>query len=115
MVVSAAVLALFNTPALGIHASALQPVHTGHSAGTSHQASPAVCLTVCTAVTLNRDKATDETEEDDTPQPPFYIQIQTSPLAALEEKHSEEARLAADREPPPGGSPAYIGLTVFRA
>jgi hypothetical protein len=117
-VVSLAVLTLFNVLALGLHAAALQPVHVGHSAGTSSlQTSSATCLTICTTATLNRDEIIDDTDkdEDDTPQPPFYIQFQDPPLIALVEKHGEEARLATDREPPPGGPPAYIGLTVFRA
>jgi hypothetical protein len=117
-VVSVAVVTLFNVLALGLHAAALQPVHVGHSAGTSsHQTSSTTCLTICTTATLNRNEIIDETDKDkdDTPQPPFYIQFQGPPLIALEKKHSEEARLATDREPPPGGQPAYIVLTVFRA
>ena len=103
---------------LGIHAAAAQTMNMGHSmGGASHQVSSSNCFTACTTATLRKDEFIKDTEkgEDDKPQPPFYVQFQASPLLALEEKHSQETRAAGDREPPPGGVPAYIGLTVFRA
>jgi len=85
--------------------------------GASHKVSSSNFSTDCTTATLHKDEFIKDTEkdEDDKPQPPFYVQFQTSPLLALEEKHSQETRAAGDRGPPPGGVPAYIGLTVFRA
>lgn len=103
---------------LGIHAAAAQTMNMGHSmGGASHQVSSSNCFTAYTTATLHKDEFIKDTEkdEDDKPQPPFYVQFQASPLLALEEKHSQETRAAGDREPPPGGVPAYIGLTVFRA
>ena len=103
---------------LGIHAAAAQTMNTGHSmGGASHQVSSSNCFTACTTATLHKDEFIKDTEkdEDDEPQPPFYVQFQASLLTALEEKHNQETRLAVSQEPPPDGVPAYIGLTVFRA
>lgn len=111
-------LTVLNVLSLGVHAIALQPTHTGHSTGaTHHQVSSSNCFTICTTATLHRDEVVNEVEkdEDDKPQPPSYVQFQSSPLLALENKHNQETRKAIDREPPPSGLPAYIGLTVFRA
>lgn len=115
--VSLVMLALLNVLALGIHAAALQPVHVGPLKGALHQTGAITCLTVCTTATNHKEEVVKDTDkdEDDALQPPFYIQFQTPPLIGLEEKHSKEARSAIDREPPLGGPPAYIGLTVFRA
>lgn len=109
-------LTVLSVLSLGIHAAAIQPM-TVHSMGSSHQSSSSNCFTICTTATLHKEEATKDTDkdEDDKPQPPFYVQFQASPLAALEEKHDQETRFAIDREPPPGGLPAYIALTVFRA
>lgn len=111
-------LSVLSVLSLGVNAAAVQTMNMGHSmGGVSHQASLSSCFTACTTATLHKEDVIKDTEkdEDDEPQPPFYVQFQTSPLLALEEKHSQETRAAGDREPPPGGVPAYIGLTVFRA
>lgn len=116
-VVSVFMLTVLSVLSLGIHAAASLPMNMGHSMGTSHATSSSNCLTVCTSATLYREdiiKATDK-DEDDEPQPPFYVQFRASSLSALEEQHAQETRVAIDREPPPGGVPAYIGLAVFRA
>ena len=117
-IVSVFMLSVLSVLSLGIHAAAVQTMNMGHSMGvTSHQASSSNCFTVCTTATLHKDEAVKDTDkdEDDTPQPPFYAQFQTSSLQALEEKHSQETKSAIDREPPPDGTPAYIKLAVFRA
>ena len=117
-IVSVFMLAVFSVLSLGIHAAATQTMNMGHSmSAASHQASSSNCFTACTTATLHRDEAVKDTvkDEDDTPQPPFYAQFQTSPLLALEEKHGQETRAALDREPPPDSTPAYIRLAVFRA
>lgn len=111
-------LSVLSVLSLGIHAAAVQTMNMGHSmGGASHQASSSGCFTACTTANINREEVIADVDknEDDKPQPPFYTQFQTSSLLAFEEKHSQEARIAIDREPPPGGVPAYIGLTVFRA
>jgi len=103
---------------LGAHASA-QPPQTDHAMrGMSHGASSSSnCITICTSTTFHKTKYINQTDEndDDEPQTPFYVQLLPSPLAAVEKGHSQETRLAMEREPPPGGPPAYIALTVFRA
>ena len=118
-VVSVFMLTVLSVLSLGIHAAALQPMSSmGHSmGGASHQTSSSSCFTACTTATLHKDGIIKETDkdEDDQPQPPFYVQFQTSPLLALEEKHGQETRAALDREPPPDSTPAYIRLAVFRA
>lgn len=111
-------LSVLSVLSLGIHAAAVQTMNMGHSmGGTYHQTSSSGCFTACTTATLHKEEAAKDVnkDEDDEPQPPFYVQLQTSPFAALEEQHNQEARSAIDREPPPGGVPAYIGLAVFRA
>lgn len=112
-------LTVLSVLSLGIHAAALQPMSSmGHSmGGASHQVSSSNCLTACTTTTLRKDEFIKDTEkdEDDKPQPPFYVQFQTSPLLAREKKHGQETRAALDREPPPDSTPAYIKLAVFRA
>lgn len=61
-----------------------------------HQTSSSSCFTACTTATLHKDEVIKEADkdEDDQPQPPFYVQFQTSPLLALEEKHGQETRAA---------------------
>lgn len=111
-------LTVLSVLSLGIHAAAAQTMNMGHSmGGVSHQVSSSNCFTACTTATLHKDEIIKETDkdEDDQPQPPFYVQFQTSPLLALEEKLSQETRAAGDREPPPDSTPAYIRLAVFRA
>ena len=109
-------LAVLNVLSLGIHAAAL-PMNMGHSMGVSHQVSSSNCFTICTTATLHKEEAIrdEDNDEDDKPQPPFYVQFQRSPLSWLKEQHGQEARFVADREPPPDDTPAYIKLTVFRA
>ncbi len=71
---------------LGIHAAAAQTMNMGHSmGGASHQVSSSNCFTACTTATLHKDEFIKDTEkdEDDKPQPPFYVQFQTSPLWPL--------------------------------
>jgi len=117
-IVSVFMLAVFSVLSLGIHAAATQTMNMGHSmSAASPQASSSNCFTACTTATLHRDEIVKDADkdEDDTPQPPFYTQFQTSSLLALEEKHSQETRSVIDREPPPDGTPAYIKLAVFRA
>lgn len=110
-------LAVLNVLSLGIHAAAVAPMSMGHAMGVSHQTSSSSCFTICTTATLHREEVVNDIErdEDDEPQPPFYIQFRSSLLVALEEQHNQETRSILDREPPPGGTPAYIGLGVFRA
>lgn len=110
-------LTVLSVLSLGIHTAAVQSTNVGHSMGASHPVSSSSCFTICTTATLHREEVINDTEkdEDDEPQPPFYVQFRTSPLAVLEEKHDRETRLAIDREPPPGRVPAHIALTVFRA
>lgn len=117
-VVSVFMLSVLSVLSLGVHAAAVQTMNMGHSmGGVSHQASLSSCFTACTTVTLHKEDVIKDTEkdEDDEPQPPFYVQFQASLLTALEEKHNQETRLAVSQEPHPDGVPAYIGLTVFRA
>lgn len=96
-----------------------QPPQTNHTMGRlSHSAgSSSNCITICTSVIFHKTEDVNEADEndDDEPQAPFYVQFLSSPIAAIEKEHSQETRLALDREPPPGGPPAYIALTVFRA
>ncbi len=117
-VVPVFMLSVLSVLSLGIHAAAVQTMNMGHPmGGASHQTSLSGCFTACTTATLHKDEVIKDAnkDEDDKPRPPLYVQFQTSPLLALEEKHDQEARIAIEREPPPGGVPAYIGLTVFRA
>jgi hypothetical protein len=90
----------------------------GHSmGGVSHQASSSSCFTSCMTATVRKDEILKETnkDEDDKPQPPFYVQFQASSLLALKEAHNQETRVAIEKEPPPRATPAYISLGVFRA
>ncbi len=75
------------------------------------------CITICTLATFHKGDYLNETDknDDDEPQTPFYTQFQPSTLITLKKEHSQKTRLAIEREPPPGGLPAYIALTVFRA
>lgn len=111
-----AVLAVLN---FGIHASALMP-QAGHTmgGGMEHRTSTSSsCITICTLATLHRDDLVNDVSEDDDdePQTPYFLQFQPSPLIGLEKEHKQETKNAIEREPPPGGLPAYIALTVFRA
>jgi len=110
-------LTVLSLLSLGIHTVAAQPVNMEHSMGTSHQTGTSNCFTICTTATLIKGEAIKDSDkdEDDKPQPPFYVKFQTSPFASLEEKHAQDAKFAIDREPPPDEVPAYIGLSVFRA
>lgn len=85
--------------------------------GVSHQTSYSSCFTACMTATVRNDEILKETnkDEDDKPQPPFYVQFQASSLLALKVSHNQETRAAIEQEPPPDGSPAYIKLAVFRA
>lgn len=116
-VITVFMIAVLNVLSLGIHTAAAFPMNMGHSMATTHSVSSSGCLTICTTATLHREDIIDTTDkdEDDEPQPPFYVQFRASSLSALEEQHAQETRVAIDREPPPGGVPAYIGLAVFRA
>ena len=103
---------------LGLHSIAISPQTSRAMDGMNHGAnSSASCITICTSTTLHKDDYLSENEKkkDDEPSTPFYVQLQVSSLVALEKLHSQETRLAIEREPPPGGPPAYIALTVFRA
>lgn len=117
-VVSVFMLTVLSVLSLGVHAAAIQTMDMGHSmGGVSHQTNSSSCFTACTTATLHKEDIVKDVnkDEDDKPQPPFYVQSQASSLAALEEKHDQETRLAISQEPPPGGLPAYIELAVFRA
>jgi hypothetical protein len=116
-VISIFMLAVLNVLSLGIHAAAALPMNMGHSMGASHQTSSSNCFTICTTATLHKEEAVkdEDKDEDDKPQPPFYVQLQASPILGIKEQHDQETRLAIDREPPPDSVPAYIKLTVFRA
>ncbi len=110
--------AFFVVLSFGIHDNlSLQAEHA--TGDTSHSSSsPSNCITFCTLATLHRDKLlneTDEEENDDKRQLPFYVRFQLSPLIVLKNEHSQKARSQIEREPPPDDTPAYIGLTVFRA
>lgn len=109
-------LAVLNVLSLGIHAAAALPMNMGHSMGASHQTSSSNCFTICTTATLYKEEAVkdEDKDEDDKPQPPFYVQLQASPILGIKEQHDQETRLAIDREPP-DSVPAYIKLTVFGA
>lgn len=115
-VVSAFMLMVLNVLSLGVHATA-SPVNMEHSMDGSHPMNSSNCFTACTTAILSKDDHVEniDKEKDDEPSLPFYVVFQTSPLVSLKAKHSQDARVAADREPPPGASPAYIGLGVFRA
>lgn len=111
-------VALLAVLTFGIHASALLPQASHVVGGMNHSASSSSsCITICTLATFHKDDYLNEADEndEDEPQTPFYAQFQSSPLVALEKEHGRETRLAIEREPPPGGLPAYIALTVFRA
>ena len=113
---SLALIMLLGVLSFGAHASAMSQT-SGHSmGGMNHGTNASSCLTICTTAPLHKDEIVGviDKDEDDTPEPPFYIQFQTSPLTALQSQHNEQARLAGEREPPPDGLPAYIKLTVFR-
>jgi hypothetical protein len=116
-VITVFMIAVLNVLSLGIHAAAAFPMNMGHSMATTHSVSSSGCLTICTTATLHREDIIDTTDkdEDDEPQPPFYVQLHASILATLKEQHDQETRLASNREPPPDSVPAYIKLTVFRA
>lgn len=115
-IVSVFMLTVLNVLSLGVHAAAVLPMNMEHSMGSSHQMSSSSCFTSCTTAILYREEVIKNTEEeDDKPQPPVYVQFQTSSILALEEKHNQETRSAIDREPPPDDVPSYIGLAVFRA
>ena len=115
---SGLLIGLLTILSVGAHASA-QPPQANHAMeGMSHSASSSSsCITICTSATFHKNDYLNETDknDDDEPQTPYYVQLMSSPLAALEKEHSQETRLAIEREPPPGGPPAYIALTVFRA
>ncbi|QQG50776.1 MAG: hypothetical protein HZB75_04610 [Candidatus Saccharibacteria bacterium] len=110
-------IALLMVYAFGVHACVFP--QTSHvPGGVKHDVSSlSSCLTACALTAPGKDDYLRETDEndDDEPQPPFYIQFQSSSLAALEKQHSQEAHLAIEREPPPGGLSAYIAFAVFRA
>lgn len=113
---SLALIMLLGVLSFGAHAGAMSQA-SGHSmGGMEHGTNALSCLTVCTTATPYKDEIVGviDKDEDDTREPPLYTQFQTSPLAALQSQHNEEARLAGEREPPPDGLPAYIKLTVFR-
>ncbi len=113
---SLALIMLLGVLSFGAHAGAMSQA-SGHSmGGMGHGANASNCLNICTTAPLHKDEIINDTDkdEDDAPEPPFYIQFQASPLVALKSQHSVEARLADEREPPPNGLPAYIKLTVFR-
>lgn len=114
-VVSFSLVALLAVLNFGIHASLLS--QTGHATGGTNHSSNSLsgCMNICTLAIQHRDDLLDETDkDDDEPESPFYVQLR-SPLVAVEKKHTQEARSALEREPPPDGLPAYIGLAVFRA
>ncbi len=110
---STALLAILTS---GTHASAVLPQASHAPGGMSHTNSSS-CITICTSAPFHKDDYLSEIDEkdDDGSREPFYIHFQSSPLVALEKEHSQKTRLAIEREPPPGGLPAYIALTVFRA
>ncbi len=116
-VISIFMLAVLNVLSLGIHAAAALPMSMGHSMGTSHQTSSSNCFTICTTATLHKEEAVKDRDkdEDDKPQPPFYVQLQSAPILGIKKQHDQETRFATDREPPPDSVPAYIKLNVFRA
>ena len=117
-IVSVFMLTVLSVLSLGVHAAAAQTMNMKHSmGGASHQMSSSSCFTACTTATLHKEDILKDSEkdEDDELQPPFYVQFQASPMLASEEIHRQEAKSAIDREPPPGGAPAYIELAVFRA
>lgn len=115
---SGLLIGLLTVLSVGAHAGAQPPKASHAMGGMSHSAgSSSSCITICTSATFHKTEYINETDkdDDDEPQTPFYVQLLSSPLAAFEKEHSQETRLAMEREPPPGGLPAYIALAVFRA
>lgn len=114
---SSLLIGLMTVLSVGAHASAQPPLPSHAMNGMNHSTSQSSnCITVCSSATLHKeDYLNDVAENNDEPEMPFYIQFLSSPLAALENEHNQETRLTLEREPPPGGLPAYIALTVFRA
>ena len=115
-VVSVFMLTVLSLLSLGIHTVAAQPMNMEHSMGTSsHRTSTSNCFTICTTATLIKEEAIKDSDKDEQPHLPYFVQFQTSPLEGYEKKHGQDAKFAIEREPPPGGVPAYISLSVFRA
>lgn len=105
---------LLSVFSFGLHVSAMSqsPVHTGNGMG--HATNTSSCGSVCALATSYKNELI-EIDEDDEPQAPFYLQAQSQLISGLVKKHEQETKAAIEREPPPGGLPAYISLTVFRA
>ena len=101
----------------GFHVSAL-PMSVDHGAASSNHSSDVSvgCATACTSVNLQKKDYLSEHEDvqDYAPEVPYYAQLQSDTLLALANQHDRETRSIIDREPSPGGPPAYIALSVFR-
>lgn len=103
---------------LGLHSVAISPQNIRAMDGMHQGANSSVsCITICTFVALQKDDYLSKSQKhsDDDPDMPFYVRVQTSQIDSLKNIHSQQTRLAIDREPPPRGPPAYITLSVFRA
>jgi len=115
---SGLLIGLLTVLSVGSHVGAQAPQTTHAMGGMSHSAGSSFsCITACTSAKFHKTEYINETNEndDDELQTPFYVQLLASPLAICKNEHSQEAHLAIEREPPPGGLPAYVALNVFRA
>jgi hypothetical protein len=112
---SVVLLAVF---ALGAHltpVSSQTAIAMGDMTHPNNTSSSMNCIASCTSATVHNDTYLDNIEKNNDKQtPPFYIQFRASPILEIANRHTHETLLAMVREPPPGGSPAYIALTVFR-
>jgi len=79
----------------------------------NHGANSSSCVTACVLATGHKNVLI-ERDEDDEPVEPFYMQLRTSSLLAMQEEHRQQANRLIEFDPPPD-SPAYIRLAVFRA
>ena len=111
---SLSLVLLLGVLSFGTHASAMTQDSTTHAmSGMSHSMSSSSCATICALATPHKNELI-EMDEDDEPTKPFYAQLQTVSLLALQEEHRQQTNRLVEFDPPPG-SPAYIRLAVFRA
>lgn len=112
---SLSLVLLLGVLSFGTHASAMTQDSTTHTmSGMSHSMSSSSCATICALATPHKNELIEMDEDDDEPTKPFYAQLQTVSLLALQEEHRQQTNRLVEFDPPPG-SPAYIRLAVFRA
>lgn len=115
-VISTFFAALLVVLSLGFSATGTPQTSRHTMSGMDHSTSASSCAIACTPTALHKDEYDDEINPDDKDKDhePFYLQDQSSAIAALKKEHEQRADVALGYDPPPG-LPAYIALTVFRA